>query len=532
MNQSNMINLKLCVFLCALASLSACQGRSADTADTSPPKTQAPPPPKTPPTHPRCPLHPPPEPPKTPSADASPPKKEPKKAIPLTRALTQAELRTTSCSIYLNNLDGIIRQTEKRLATSPTDPKLLSSVASLLYSRARFSDDLPTLTRALTLADQALTPPPTDPDILRPLLISRIRIRSTLHLFPQALADLAELSKITPATPESKDYKAFQALSDDLLLNTSLSVPPDLLARVKNAPISSPSFDTYTAAALLYADMGDTKTADLYFAQAERHFDDTSPLPLAWLNVQRGLLFLNSGDFPRARSFYLSSLERCPTYPLALEHLAEIEHLLDNTPRAIELYDQVITATQNPEFISALADIYAAQNNTEKAQKLLADATSIYTNLLEKYPEAMFWHAADFFASQNPSLSLSLLSQNASIRPTPDAFYALAAAQLTCGFVKEAKESIDKALSSHTLKPEFLWTASQIASALSLPSEAAQLKERALKINPKIEVLEGPADPPPHLQPLANFPKVLHHLLPRHLPLGGTRPLKHHHWFP
>jgi tetratricopeptide (TPR) repeat protein len=411
----------------------------------------------------------------------------------LFQPLTQQERRTTSCSIYLHNLNATLSQHERNLSKDSKDPlRALTGLSSTLYALGRFSDDPALIQRAIDAATQGLALSPANPT----LLLIRLRARASLHLFPDSLQDLQALQALPPKETASLDLPS---LHDDLLLNTSLSPDPALLKRIQDKPITTPTFDAYTAAALLYAEAGDPLTAHRYLAQAERRYDDTTPIPLAWLNVQRGLLDLHTGNFSRARTFYLAALDRCPTYPLAIEHLAEVEGLLGNHEESIRLYNQVIELTDNPEFIAALSGLYADLQQPDKSLPLRERARARFLALVSQFPSAMSWHAADFFLSDPSSLSLalSLLTQNVALRPTPDAFHALAQAQLSCALLDDAQASIQKALSSYAQKPEYHWTAAQIAAALNLPDDAQRHQDLALKRNPLLPQLEGPPSPPP-----------------------------------
>lgn len=70
-----------------------------------------------------------------------------------------------------------------------------------------------------------------------------------------------------------------------------------------------------------------------------------------------------------------------------------------------------------------------------EADELHARATKRYEELLRRYPEAMAWHAAAFFAGEgaDEARARSLLQQNAALRPNAESLDALARLERAAG---------------------------------------------------------------------------------------------------
>ena len=400
----------------------------------------------------------------------------------LQRPRTRLELPTTDAKTFLTNLDGQVEASRTLLDRQPTSANAHQMHASKLLQRAKVTGDLDETALVLRVTSDGLKLDPKHAN----LRLTRAAAAFTLHRWDEAKADVAELKKLHP------DLPALEGLEAELFWNQGKF--DEAVPVFERAAQARPSFDAWARLADVYYNQGDLKAADEAFAKAETYLTDTSPVPLAWLYVQRGLLRLHSGRYEEAKLFYEAAHERVPTYPMATEHLAEIEFRLGNHPRAVELYEQVIAQTQNPEFIAALAGVYEAMGQPQKAQELKAQARERFLALVKKHPGAMAGHGADFFLEpgEDCKLALKLTAQDVAWRPNPDTYAALAGAQGECGGDwTKADASMKKVLASPLKKAEFFWLAAKVAHHLKRPDEAASHKKAALDLNPRIADLEG-----------------------------------------
>lgn len=410
-----------------------------------------------------------------PSASAA---AKPSPSAPLDRPRTQAELPTTSESIFLGNLEGTVSAARKAWDKNGSPSSAILLVGPLAQT-GELRADLDRIAEAVEIAGEALKKAPKD---VR-LLLARADANATLHRFDAALADAKLAHEL-----EASDHT--EALLADLAWQRGdyeAAIPAIRKAAQK------PSFGSLVRLAQLELDLGNVKAAEQAFARAETRIKDVSPVPVAWLSVQRGLLYLHTGRFEQAERFYLEAVARLPSYPMALEHLAEIEALLGKREQAVKRYRDVIAKTENPEFMAALAGVLDDLGKKAEADELRKRAGKRYHELLKRHPEAMYWHAADFFLEDGgePKRALELLKKNAKLRPGADSFVALAGAELENGKIDDAAKSIERALASPLRSAELDWTAARVKLAQGKTEDAKRHENKARAHNPKIETLEG-----------------------------------------
>jgi len=403
---------------------------------------------------------------------------------PLGKPRTQKELRTTSCKIYLGNLEARLRSAEKLVEKHPDHIPTHVDLAVRTFGLGQIRGDLDQMQRGVELLDAVLE---EHPDQVGALL-QRARMHQSLHRFGAAREDLERAAELEP--------KNARVAARERELAFATSPTPEVLEAMQSAYEDGATYDNYVTAAKAHLYVGNDPLADRYFGLAERSFRGVAPIPLAWLNVQRGLMAMHNGDDERAHTFFEVGYERCPEYPMAAEHLAEIEGRLGNTERAVELYEAVIEATDEPEFMAALADVHREAGRADAADALIERADARYRALLKKHPEAMYWHAAGFFlgSGEDPELARKLLEKNLALRPNARSYQALAEAQLATGDVEAAAASIEAALKRPGEFAEKYWTAARVATARGNAKQAAVHATKARELNPEIEDHEGPLE--------------------------------------
>lgn len=197
----------------------------------------------------------------------------------------------------------------------------------------------------------------------------------------------------------------------------------------------------------ILADLGRFDEADTLYLRASETYRDTSPLPLAFLMFQRGVMWgEKAGDTEKARVLYEEALHYLPQYAVANIHLAEILASNGAMDRAIQNL-RTLAPMSDPEGRGVLGEMLAQHNSTE-AGPLIDSAAAEYSTLLEKYPLAFADHAAEFFAGPggDAARSYSLATLNLNNRRTERAYQvaieAAAAAQQpkdVCRLVNEVQ---------------------------------------------------------------------------------------------
>jgi tetratricopeptide (TPR) repeat protein len=407
---------------------------------------------------------------------------------PLTQPLPAHALKTTNCDLFLRNLESRLKSLKTIYDRDPKQPKSLVGYAATLYARAQLYSDLEGIAQVASLIDhidQALRIHPKH-DKLHML---RAQVAMTLHQLPRASQELDWLE--ANLSPQSRLRREMRSTRRELDLQRGARLEQHLKEMERG--YQRADYQGYLLAARARELRGQVSLAQRYYGQAERRFRDVAPIPLAWLNVQRGLMAMHSGDFKAARTFFRAGYERCPRYPMAAEHLAEIEGRLGDLKRASELYETVVKQTQHPEFMAALAEIYLERGMKAESRDLVRRADERFRALNALIPEAVSGHAADFYLGlgASPEYALKLLKRDHQLRPNTHTRQALADALIERGELKEASRLVALTLKSPVHFAEKYWTATRLALAQKRTQEARQYKKRALSLNPKITELEG-----------------------------------------
>jgi len=325
--------------------------------------------------------------------------------------------RTTAAEIYLGNLDSIVSEHGRVLKESPS-ASLRVSYSAALHHRFRVLGRIEDAEQALTQLDLAVA---EDPGHANARLL-RATALGAFHRFADAEKDLAAARLIEGADREATDRAQREI---DLALGRYARLEPEFAASAKPTP------DFYEAVhrADLQLMQGDLAGADFQFRSAQIAYNDVSPVPLAWLHVQRGIASLRFGDVASARPFFASAHQRLPRYYLAKEHLAEAEAALGNHDAARKLYVEVIEQTGNPEFAAALASLESAAGNKTEAARRTAEARAAYAALYARHPDAYAQHYAEFLLEVGePARALELAERNIALRQDVGSWILLAQA--------------------------------------------------------------------------------------------------------
>lgn len=299
---------------------------------------------------------------------------------------TAEHIQTTSSTIFLDNLDGRIASISAQYERAPA-PEHAEAWATLLLFRFQIRGRLVDAERAAEILDQAIRAYPQRGG----LHLARAHWKALFHQFANAEQDLA----LARNDPELDPGVADKLQKDiDLALGRYQALGPAFHDPGKQPPAEFNELADRADAALMH---GDLKLASTLYFEAQAHYHDSAPFPLAWLHTQQGIALLRHGHFAAAAPFFAAARARLPEYVLASEHLAECLVELDQLEQARAIYLEVIEATANPEFIAALSELEAKAGNTAESARLRDRAKVGYQQLLSRYPDAYAQHAAQFF---------------------------------------------------------------------------------------------------------------------------------------
>ena len=393
-------------------------------------------------------------------------------------ATKDASITTTSEDIYLSNLEGQIHELERLSKEAPSNTSLLPRLAAARYTLARFHNDPDELQGAIDVLDACLKATPDDVMCL----LARAEQEQSLHRFPQARADVERAKKLGGDATRIADLEAELDFNDGKYETA--------IAGIRKARAERPSTSTWMREAQLEHDLGDDTKSDAAFDQAEKAISDTSPLPVAHLEMQRGIQNVARGRLEGAVGYFRRAVARMPSFVAANEHLADTLHWLGKNDEAIAIYERVVKLSNDPEFAHALAELYEKTGKKAEAGPLEEKARAGYERLLVKYPEAMYWHGSEFFASVGDTKrSLELLRKNLVLRPNGASYVALARAEHAAKNDAAARKAIDAALAMPIVSASLFWTAHEIylrSSDMADQVKAHGFAERAKKLNPRI----------------------------------------------
>lgn len=158
------------------------------------------------------------------------------------------------------------------------------------------------------------------------------------------------------------------------------------------------------------------------------------------------------------------------------------------------LYIDIIDRTGNPEYMDAVADIYAARHDMINARRWTVRARAVYEERLALYPEAAGGHALDHFLQHDPARAVQLAEINRDARPGGEAQVKLAEAYLGVGRVDDARETIERVLATDWNTAELHVVAARIYQRAGSSARASEERQRAVLLNPHATVDERSLD--------------------------------------
>ena len=252
--------------------------------------------------------------------------------------------------------------------------------------------------------------------------VARARTRASFHRFDDALADLnrAERLSLDAETANGERAAIFQAVGRY----------DEALALREEAAARRASFENVAALVGLHAERGEIEAAERRYAQSRSRYRGVSPFPLALLDFQLGLMWMNEDCLEDARSSFDAALRRVPAYAPARGHLAEVEAQLGEIDSAMSRLYSLAISSDDPDYAAQLARILAEAGRDHESRHWRRLAAARFDELMASRPEAFADHAAEFWlaAGADPHKALRLAQINVEVRNTPRARGLLAQA--------------------------------------------------------------------------------------------------------
>ena len=106
---------------------------------------------------------------------------------------------------------------------------------------------------------------------------------------------------------------------------------------------------------------------------------------------------LGQRDLHSARAWFDVAVQRVPAYAPALGHRAEVDAALGARDAAINRLRPLAAFSDDPEYAASLASVLSDAGQPVEAEQWRMSAAARYDELMLRYPEAFFDHAADFW---------------------------------------------------------------------------------------------------------------------------------------
>ena len=355
---------------------------------------------------------------------------------------------------------------------------LTAQAAEHAVVRARLTGDYEDYARADALLSraEALAPEGSGPHM------ARARLDFTLHRLDRVEASVA--SAESALLLDDLDHASFAALRGDVAWQRGDSATA--LSLWSESEELHPTLGVTVGQAHHAARSLDYERAEALFDEAEAGYHGTLKEPLAWFDLQRGILDLERGRYDEALAHYLDAEADFSGHWLVREHIAEILVLQGRTEEAEVIYLEVVEQTGSPEFMGALAGIELSRGGEAAAARWIARADAAYARQLELFPEAAAGHALEHHLEFGDlSLALELAEANAELRPNAEALGLLAEAQLANGQDREALHTIERALALEQRTADLHLAAAEVFAATGQAGRAQAQLDAALSIHPR-----------------------------------------------
>jgi tetratricopeptide (TPR) repeat protein len=321
---------------------------------------------------------------------------------------------TTDGVIAILNLQAQIDGLETQIGDQPTVEGQVALI-ELITLRGLILGLVSDYERAGILAERLVNSEAAD----GAAYVARARTRATFHRFADALKDLD--------VAEGFSWNADAVKIERAAILQALGRYDEALA-IQDVADRRPNFESLGALAGLLAERGEIESAERLYQESRSCYRGVSPLPLALLDFQRGLMWMHNGRWDDARTWFESARRCVPAFAPAQGHLAEVEAELGDTDTAIARLVPLSASSDDPDYVAQLARILREIGRTDESDHWCRLAAARYDELVGWHPEAFADHAAEFWlgAGADPNKALWLARLNFDVRKTPRARELLA----------------------------------------------------------------------------------------------------------
>lgn len=380
--------------------------------------------------------------------------------------------------IPLSENDPEAESALKLIDKMPDSPDGYTQLAVLNIQRARRTGDFSLNTKAETAVNRALEIAPQD----LPSRKLSASLLLTFHRFAEALERGKQLNQEFP-----DDAFVFGVLTD---ANFELGNYDEAVAAAQKMVDIKPNSTSYSRVAHIRSIFGDQAGAVEMYTAAARSTDPKDAEGQSWCLVQLGDEYFKYGKFVEAEKVYDEALSVFPDFYMALAAKGKLRAAQNDFDGAEKFLKAVLDRVPNVETAVLLGDIYSRKGDTDKA-KSQYDLIEVMEQKIglnnDQKRLALMW------ADQNTRLgeALEILQREQLARKDIFTEDALAWCLFKNGRIKEANESIKRAMRLKSNDARILYHAGVIEKGLGHRAEAKRLIESALKLNPAFDLIQN-----------------------------------------
>ena len=368
-------------------------------------------------------------------------------------------------------IDQEVAARERLISHEPRDWLDLEFVAQSYMKRARLTGDYRDYQRAEDALNRAFQRAPNGSG---PLL-TRASFNYSVHRLARVEPDLVTIEHW--AIVNAEQHAAIDSLRADVAYHAGHY--PEALAGYEHELTRGRSVGALVSMAQYRWKTGDFDGASTLLDEAEHTAGDRDHGSLSWLSLVRGLMELDRGRYDAAIHSFRRGEELHPNDWLLQEHEAEALTLSGRGDLALPIYYDVIRRTDNPEYMTAVAEILMARGDAAAARPWIERARRGHDARVALFPEAAAGHALDHYLRFDPATAVPLAERNRDARPGGEAQSKLIRAYLRVGRFADARRIAEATLATP-------WNTAELHAGASLAFEhtgdaarAAQERARA-----------------------------------------------------
>lgn len=309
--------------------------------------------------------------------------------------------RTTDGKVFLHNLNGQIARWQATGLDGLRDVQRTAWIDALLL-RFRLRLNPSDLRAAEQVSADWLA---KDPGAV-PAMLARVRTLQVQHRTRDA-AELLDALDQAATDPAHRRELARLRCAQSLARGEYAWAVRCAAAAVR----TSPGFDSWAVVAIVYGNLERPDDAAHALVCARPLLRGPSPVPLVWWHAQMAGVHHDRGQEAAARAAFERALDRMPQHlGVAREH-ALLLHAAGEQAAAVQAMRTVAQASGDPDALAWLA-LWTGQDADRRV------ATATYDTLMQDFPEAFRFHAAEF-ALESGDIGTALDLAQAAVADAP-----------------------------------------------------------------------------------------------------------------